>query len=132
MYGLTATITSVVLGREIEPRTVRQWVGYPAVKPQKPPLKRRLLKFRKRRHLSGSVNRMDQTCSTNGSPSRRRRLRSDKSVRTLRKWRGQGVGPPYAYFGRTIRYRKPALVEHYRQSEINPVRALTKQRTNRS
>ena len=26
MYGLTATITSVVLGREIEPRTVRHWL----------------------------------------------------------------------------------------------------------
>ena len=26
MYGLTATITSVVLGREIELRTVRQWL----------------------------------------------------------------------------------------------------------
>ena len=32
MYGLTATIASVVLGREIEPRTVRQWLTYPAVK----------------------------------------------------------------------------------------------------
>ena len=46
-----------------------------------------------------------------------------KSVRTLRKWRGQRVGPPYAYFGRTVRYRGPALVEHFRQSEIKPVRA---------
>jgi len=45
-----------------------------------------------------------------------------KSVRTLRKWRGQRIGPPYAYFGRTVRYRKPALVEHYRASEITPVR----------
>ena len=26
MYGLTTTITSVVLGREIELRTVRQWL----------------------------------------------------------------------------------------------------------
>ena len=26
MYGLTATITSVVLGREIKLRTVRQWL----------------------------------------------------------------------------------------------------------
>jgi hypothetical protein len=55
-----------------------------------------------------------------------------KSVRTLRKWRRMGVGPPYAYFGRTIRYRRPAFVEHFRESEISPVRALTKQRTNRS
>jgi hypothetical protein len=36
MYGLTATITSLVLGREVSPRTVRQWCApYPAVKPQK-------------------------------------------------------------------------------------------------
>ena len=45
-----------------------------------------------------------------------------KSVRTLRKWRGQRIGPPYVHVGRTIKYRKPALVEHYRQSEIKPVR----------
>jgi hypothetical protein len=47
-----------------------------------------------------------------------------KSVRTLRQWRRKGVGPPYAFFGRTVRYRKPAFVEHFRQGEINPVRAL--------
>jgi hypothetical protein len=35
MYGLTATIASVVLGREIDRRTVRQWCAHPAVKPQK-------------------------------------------------------------------------------------------------
>jgi hypothetical protein len=29
MYGLTAIITSVAFGREINPRTVRQWVGPP-------------------------------------------------------------------------------------------------------
>ena len=34
MYRLTATIASVVLGREIDPRTVRQWC-HPAVKKQK-------------------------------------------------------------------------------------------------
>jgi hypothetical protein len=43
-----------------------------------------------------------------------------KTVRTLRAWRRKGVGPPYAYFGRTVRYRKPAFVEHYRQREIHP------------
>jgi hypothetical protein len=52
-----------------------------------------------------------------------------KSVRTLRKWRRGGIGPPYAYFGRTVRYRRPALVEHFRQREITPAR--TKQRANR-
>jgi hypothetical protein len=35
MYGLTATIASVILGREIDPRTVRWWCAYPAVKPPK-------------------------------------------------------------------------------------------------
>jgi hypothetical protein len=29
MYGLTATITSVILGREIDPRTVRKWCDNP-------------------------------------------------------------------------------------------------------
>jgi len=43
-----------------------------------------------------------------------------KTVRTLRQWRRRGVGPPYTYFGRTVKYRKPAFVEHYRRSEINP------------
>jgi hypothetical protein len=36
MYGLTATITSVVLGRRIKPRTARHWCApHPAVKRQK-------------------------------------------------------------------------------------------------
>src|SRR5262249_8839152 len=34
MYGLTATITSVVLGRKVAPRTVRQWC-HPARKARK-------------------------------------------------------------------------------------------------
>jgi hypothetical protein len=46
-----------------------------------------------------------------------------KTVRTLRQWRRRGVGPPYAYFGRTIKYRKPALIAHYRRSEIKPIRS---------
>jgi hypothetical protein len=45
-----------------------------------------------------------------------------KSVRTLRVWRCKGIGPPYAFFGRTVRYRKPAFIEHFRAIEINPVR----------
>ena len=43
-----------------------------------------------------------------------------KTVRTLRQWRRRGVGPPYTYFGRTVRYRKPAFLKYYRQREINP------------
>jgi hypothetical protein len=45
-----------------------------------------------------------------------------KSVRTLRQWRRQGKGPPYAYFGRTIKYCRTSYEEHYRASEIDPVR----------
>jgi hypothetical protein len=47
----------------------------------------------------------------------------NKTVRTLRQWRKRGIGPPYAFFGKTIRYRRQALIEHFRQSEITPVRA---------
>jgi hypothetical protein len=46
-----------------------------------------------------------------------------KSVRTLRQWRRKGMGPPYALFGRSPRYRASTLVEHFRASEIDPVRA---------
>jgi hypothetical protein len=45
-----------------------------------------------------------------------------KSVRTLRDWRRKRTGPPYSYFGRTPRYRASALVEHFRASEIKPLR----------
>jgi Helix-turn-helix domain len=51
-----------------------------------------------------------------------------KSIRTIRKWRRQGRGPPYAYFGRTVRYRKLTFVEHFRQSEITPVRTTSARR----
>jgi hypothetical protein len=44
-----------------------------------------------------------------------------KSVRTLRDWRRKGMGPPFAYFGRTPKYRTSALVEHFRASEMKPV-----------
>ena len=47
-----------------------------------------------------------------------------KSVRTLRKWGYLGTGPPYALFGKTIRYHKPAFIDHFKQNEIIPVRAL--------
>jgi hypothetical protein len=46
-----------------------------------------------------------------------------KSVHTLRDWRRKGMGPPFCYFGRTPKYRTSALVEHFRASEIKPVRA---------
>jgi transposase len=46
-----------------------------------------------------------------------------KSTRTLRVWRRKRIGPPYTMFGRTVKYRKPALVEHFRKAEITPARA---------
>src|SRR5262245_56720060 len=45
-----------------------------------------------------------------------------KTVRTLRKWRRERKGPPYTYFGKTVRYRKPAVIEYYRRTEIDPKR----------
>jgi hypothetical protein len=50
------------------------------------------------------------------------------SVRTLRAWRRKGEGPPYAYFGRAIKYNKSALAEHFKSIQILPVRTR-KQRT---
>jgi hypothetical protein len=49
-----------------------------------------------------------------------------KTIRTLRKWRKLGRGPPYTFFGRTVMYDEDSLAEHFKQSEITPVR--TKQR----
>jgi hypothetical protein len=46
----------------------------------------------------------------------------NKSVRTLRGWRRKKKGPPYAFFGRTVKYRMLALAEYYRASEVHPER----------
>ena len=47
-----------------------------------------------------------------------------KTVRTLRDWRKRRIGPPYAYFGRTVRYHRPTLAEHFKANQIMPVRGL--------
>jgi Helix-turn-helix domain len=45
-----------------------------------------------------------------------------KTVRTLRQWRKRREGPPYAFFGRTVRYHRPTFVEFFKASQIQPVR----------
>jgi hypothetical protein len=45
-----------------------------------------------------------------------------KTVRTLRDWRKRREGPPYAYFGRTVRYHRPTFVEFFKANQIMPVR----------
>jgi hypothetical protein len=45
-----------------------------------------------------------------------------KTVRTLREWRKRREGPPYAYFGRTVRYHRPTFIEFFRTNQIVPVR----------
>jgi hypothetical protein len=47
-----------------------------------------------------------------------------KTVRTLRDWRKRRTGPPYAYFGRTVRYHRPTFAEHFKANQIMPVRGL--------
>jgi len=47
-----------------------------------------------------------------------------KTVRTLREWRKKRVGPPYAYFGRTVRYHRPTFGEYFRANQIMPTRKL--------
>jgi hypothetical protein len=46
----------------------------------------------------------------------------NKSVRTLRQWRKERQGPPYAFFGRTVRYHRPTFTEHFKANEIMPLR----------
>jgi predicted site-specific integrase-resolvase len=45
------------------------------------------------------------------------------SIRTLRQWRRKGEGPPYAHFGRAIKYNKRAISEHYESMQIVPPRS---------
>jgi hypothetical protein len=45
-----------------------------------------------------------------------------KTVRTLRQWRKRRVGPPYTFFGRTVRYHRPTLSEFFRANQIHPAR----------
>ena len=47
-----------------------------------------------------------------------------KTVRTLRGWRRKRIGPPYAYFGRTVRYHRPTLAEYFKATQIMPTRKL--------
>ena len=46
----------------------------------------------------------------------------DKTVRTLRDWRKRREGPPYARFGRTIRYHQASFIRHFEASQIMPAR----------
>jgi hypothetical protein len=46
-----------------------------------------------------------------------------KSVRTLRTWRRKGEGSPYAHFGRSIKYNRQALIEHFNSLVVQPVRS---------
>jgi predicted site-specific integrase-resolvase len=45
------------------------------------------------------------------------------SIRTLRQWRRKGEGPPYAHFGRAIKYNKRAISKHYESMQIVPPRS---------
>jgi hypothetical protein len=45
-----------------------------------------------------------------------------KTVRTLRQWRKKREGPPYAFFGRTVRYHRASFIRHFEASQIMPAR----------
>jgi hypothetical protein len=45
-----------------------------------------------------------------------------KTVRTLRQWRKKRQGPPYAFFGRTVRYHRASFIRHFEASQIMPAR----------
>jgi hypothetical protein len=46
------------------------------------------------------------------------------SVRTLRKWRKQGVGPPYVKVARQIHYADQSRAAWLKAREIQPIRSL--------
>jgi hypothetical protein len=46
----------------------------------------------------------------------------DKTVRTLREWRRRRIGPPYSYFGRTVRYHRPTFIDHFKSTQVLPAR----------
>ena len=45
-----------------------------------------------------------------------------KKVRTVRRWRTDGIGPPYAQFGRTVMYHKDALRRYCLDQQVTPAR----------
>lgn len=45
-----------------------------------------------------------------------------KTDRTLARWRAEGKGPAYTRVGKSIYYRRSALLEYARANEVNPVR----------
>lgn len=46
----------------------------------------------------------------------------NKSLRTVRKWREQKIGPPYAMLGKTPIYPKPGSRDWLKSLERQPVR----------
>jgi hypothetical protein len=46
------------------------------------------------------------------------------SVRTLRKWRQLGIGPPYIEVGRQIHYGDESRAAWLRSREVQPVRSV--------
>ena len=48
----------------------------------------------------------------------------DKAVRTLRKWRHKRIGPPYAFFGKTVKYHRSWATPAFVRNEIGPVAAV--------
>jgi hypothetical protein len=46
----------------------------------------------------------------------------EKTVRTLRQWRRRRTGPPYAHFGRTVRYHRPAFEKYFQSIQVLPAR----------
>ena len=45
------------------------------------------------------------------------------AVRTLRKWRQQGLGPAYTKFGKQVHYRDASRDAWLRRQEVEPVRS---------
>jgi hypothetical protein len=51
--------------------------------------------------------------------------------RTLRKWRGQGTGPPYVKIARVFYYPRVGRVAWIKSQEVRPVRAASHRASNK-
>jgi predicted site-specific integrase-resolvase len=56
------------------------------------------------------------------TPERQTAERLGFALRTMRKWRHNGVGPAYVKFGRQIHYRDEAIAAWLKRCEVNPIR----------
>jgi hypothetical protein len=67
--------------------------------------------------------RLKRKCILGYVPEEELAKQLNVQVRTLRKWRRAGAGPPYVKVGREVHYRDEACAAWLKSQEVQPVRA---------